>query len=100
MRAVTTAKRSDGRFTINAGIPTYGVNGMFRDPDGGGVHGLDERIRVRSLYEGHEFLYRLGEAVRGWKVNRSKGVEPDGRTVVCCALRLPPEAALRFYFRR
>jgi acetylornithine deacetylase/succinyl-diaminopimelate desuccinylase-like protein len=32
---------------------------MFRDPDGGGVHGLNERIRVRSLYEGHEFLYRL-----------------------------------------
>jgi acetylornithine deacetylase/succinyl-diaminopimelate desuccinylase-like protein len=36
-----------------------GVTGMFRDPDGGGVHGLNERIRVRSLYEGHEFLYRL-----------------------------------------
>ena len=50
---------TDGRFTINAGIPTYGVNGMFRDPDGSGVHGLNERIRVRSLYEGHEFLYRL-----------------------------------------
>src|SRR5437660_639973 len=53
------AGATDGRFTINAGIPTYGVNGMFRDPDGGGVHGLNERIRVRSLYEGHEFLYRL-----------------------------------------
>jgi len=50
---------TDGRFTINAGIPTYGVSGMFRDPEGGGVHGLNERIRVRSLYEGHEFLYRL-----------------------------------------
>ena len=53
------AAATDGRFTINAGIPTYGVNGMFRDPDGSGVHGLNERIRVRSLYEGHEFLYRL-----------------------------------------
>jgi acetylornithine deacetylase/succinyl-diaminopimelate desuccinylase-like protein len=53
------AGATDGRFTINAGIPTYGVNGMFRDPDGSGVHGLNERIRVRSLYEGHEFLYRL-----------------------------------------
>jgi acetylornithine deacetylase/succinyl-diaminopimelate desuccinylase-like protein len=29
---------------------------MFRDPDGGGVHGLNERIRVRSLYEGRDFL--------------------------------------------
>src|SRR5258708_38784041 len=47
---------TDGRFTINSGIPTYGGNGMFRDPDGSGVHGLNERIRVRSLYEGHRFL--------------------------------------------
>jgi acetylornithine deacetylase/succinyl-diaminopimelate desuccinylase-like protein len=53
------AGATDGRFTINAGIPTYGVSGMFRDPDGGGVHGLNERIRVRTLYEGHEFLYRV-----------------------------------------
>lgn len=53
------AGATDGRFTINAGIPTYGVSGMFRDPDGAGVHGLNERIRVRTLYEGHEFLYRL-----------------------------------------
>jgi acetylornithine deacetylase/succinyl-diaminopimelate desuccinylase-like protein len=50
---------TDGRFTNNAGIPTYGLNGMFRDPDGSGVHGLNERIRVRSLYEGHEYLYRV-----------------------------------------
>ena len=49
----------------NAGIPTYGVTGMFRDPDGGGVHGLNERIRVRSLYEGHEFLYRLVKLYAG-----------------------------------
>jgi acetylornithine deacetylase/succinyl-diaminopimelate desuccinylase-like protein len=53
------AGATDGRFTINAGIPTYGVSGMFRDPDGAGVHGLNERIRARTLYEGHEFLYRL-----------------------------------------
>jgi acetylornithine deacetylase/succinyl-diaminopimelate desuccinylase-like protein len=58
---------TDGRFTINAGIPTYGINGMFRDPDGGGVHGLNERIRARSLYEGHEFLYRLVKLYAGGK---------------------------------
>jgi acetylornithine deacetylase/succinyl-diaminopimelate desuccinylase-like protein len=57
------AGATDGRFLNNAGIPTYGVSGMFRDPDGGGVHGLNERIRVRSLYEGHEFLYRLVKAL-------------------------------------
>lgn len=50
---------TDGRFLTAAGIPTYGVSGMFVDPDGNGVHGLDERIRVRSLMEGRSFLYRL-----------------------------------------
>ena len=35
---------------------------MFGDPDGGGVHGLNERIRVRSLYEGRDFLFDLVKA--------------------------------------
>ena len=56
---------TDGRFTNNAGIATYGLSGMFRDPDGSGVHGLNERIRVRSLYEGHEFLYRVVKLYAG-----------------------------------
>jgi acetylornithine deacetylase/succinyl-diaminopimelate desuccinylase-like protein len=56
---VLLAGATDGRFLDNAGIPTYGVSGMFRDPDGSGVHGLNERIRVKSLYDGQEFLYRL-----------------------------------------
>jgi acetylornithine deacetylase/succinyl-diaminopimelate desuccinylase-like protein len=47
---------TDGRFLNAAGVPIYGLSGMFRDPDGGGVHGLNERIRVRSLYEGRDFL--------------------------------------------
>ncbi|QTC91378.1 M20/M25/M40 family metallo-hydrolase [Brevundimonas goettingensis] len=50
---------TDGRFTNAAGIPTYGVTGMFTDPDGNGVHGLNERLRVRSLYEGRDFLFAL-----------------------------------------
>ncbi len=49
--------------TLNAaGIPTYGVSGLFRDPDGNGVHGLNERIRVRSVMEGRAFLYGLVKA--------------------------------------
>jgi acetylornithine deacetylase/succinyl-diaminopimelate desuccinylase-like protein len=58
---------TDGRFLNNAGIWTYGVAGLFRDPDGSGTHGLNERIRVRSLYEGHEFLYRLVKQLGGGK---------------------------------
>ncbi|QDH74360.1 M20/M25/M40 family metallo-hydrolase [Brevundimonas sp. M20] len=56
---------TDGRFTNAAGVPTYGVTGLFADPDGGGVHGLNERIRVRSLYEGRDFLFTLVKAYAG-----------------------------------
>ncbi|SDA21192.1 M20/M25/M40 family metallo-hydrolase [Sphingomonas sp. NFR15] len=56
---------TDGRFTNAAGIPTYGVSGLFSDPDGQGVHGLNERIRVRSLMDGRVFLYRLVKAYTG-----------------------------------
>ena len=56
---------TDGRFLANIGIPTYGITGQFRDGDGGGVHGLNERIRVQSFYEGHQFLGRLVRALAG-----------------------------------
>ena len=56
---------TDGRFLNNAGIPTYGVTGLFRDPDGSGVHGLNERIRARSLYQGQEFLFRVVKVLGG-----------------------------------
>lgn len=50
---------TDGRFLNNAGIWTYGVSGMFHGPEGSGAHGLNEHIRVKSLYDGQEYLYRL-----------------------------------------
>ncbi len=50
---------TDGRFLNNAGIPTYGITGMFKDANGGFIHGLNERLPVSSLFEGQEFLYRL-----------------------------------------
>jgi acetylornithine deacetylase/succinyl-diaminopimelate desuccinylase-like protein len=54
-----SAGATDSRFLNSAGIPAYGISGMFNDPATAGVHGLNERLPVRSLYEGHEFLYRL-----------------------------------------
>ena len=56
---VLTAGATDGAFLSPVGIPTYGVTGMFGDPDGNGVHGLNERIRVTSLYNGRDFLYAI-----------------------------------------
>jgi acetylornithine deacetylase/succinyl-diaminopimelate desuccinylase-like protein len=47
---------TDGRFLMNAGIPTYGMSGMFATPDETNAHGLNEKRRVRSLYDGREFL--------------------------------------------
>jgi acetylornithine deacetylase/succinyl-diaminopimelate desuccinylase-like protein len=50
---------TDGQFLTTSGIPTYGVNGLFMDPDLGFIHGLNERVRVQSLYDGRDFLYEL-----------------------------------------
>jgi acetylornithine deacetylase/succinyl-diaminopimelate desuccinylase-like protein len=50
---------TDGRFLTPAGIPTYGVSGMFKDPAKVNAHGLNEKMPVASLYESQEFLDRL-----------------------------------------
>ena len=50
---------TDAQFLNPAGIPTYGITGIFVDADEGHIHGLNERIRVQSVYEGRTFLYRL-----------------------------------------
>jgi acetylornithine deacetylase/succinyl-diaminopimelate desuccinylase-like protein len=48
-----------GMFLRNAGIPTYGIMGLFMDRDDLRFHGLNERIGVKEFYEAQEFLYRL-----------------------------------------
>jgi len=50
---------TDSRFMRNAGIPMYGVSGLFTEPADLRTHGLDERIEIARLYDGREFLYRL-----------------------------------------
>lgn len=51
-----TVGATDGRFLNTAGIPTYGVSGMFSTPGEANAHGLNEKIRVSSLYQGRDFL--------------------------------------------
>ena len=48
---------TDGRFLNATGVPTYGLSGMFHDAEGSRAHGLNERIRVKSLMDGRHFLY-------------------------------------------
>ena len=50
---------TDGLFFRNAGIPVYGVSGVFGDIDDVRAHGRDERIAKQSFFEGLEFLNRL-----------------------------------------
>lgn len=50
---------TDGIFLEAVGIPTYGVPGLFYEADGGGIHGLNEKMRVKSLYDGRDYLFRL-----------------------------------------
>ncbi|WP_288935206.1 M20/M25/M40 family metallo-hydrolase [uncultured Sphingomonas sp.] len=56
---------TDGIFFEAIGIPVYGVPGMFIEKDGGGIHGLNERIGVKSLYEGRDYLYDLVKTYAG-----------------------------------
>lgn len=54
---------TDGLYLRNAGIPVYGVSGLFGDIDDNRAHGQNERILIRSYFEGQEFLYRLTKAL-------------------------------------
>lgn len=56
---ILQAGATDGQFLGAAGIPTYGVEGLFLENDLGNAHGLNERVRVESLYDGRDFLYEL-----------------------------------------
>jgi acetylornithine deacetylase/succinyl-diaminopimelate desuccinylase-like protein len=61
-----SAGATDGSFLRNAGIPTYGHSGLASDiNDGGRIHGKDERVLVKSFYEGEEYLYRLVKMLSG-----------------------------------
>ncbi|MBL0163265.1 MAG: M20/M25/M40 family metallo-hydrolase [Xanthomonadales bacterium] len=54
---------TDGLYMSAVGIPTYGVPGPWGDPDGNGVHGLNERLEVRSVYIGRDYLFDLVKAL-------------------------------------
>jgi acetylornithine deacetylase/succinyl-diaminopimelate desuccinylase-like protein len=54
-----SAGATDAAFMTPAGIPTYGLSGFFSDKEGSHAHGLNERMGVKSLMEGRNYLYRL-----------------------------------------
>jgi acetylornithine deacetylase/succinyl-diaminopimelate desuccinylase-like protein len=59
---ILQAGATDGEYTNAVGIPTYGVEPVFIGPDLGHIHGLNEYVGIKSIYEGREFLYHLVKA--------------------------------------
>jgi acetylornithine deacetylase/succinyl-diaminopimelate desuccinylase-like protein len=60
-----SAGYTDNRWLRNAGIQAYGVSGLFSDPGNNGVHGKNEQISAKALFDSKEFLYRLVKALAG-----------------------------------
>lgn len=54
---------TDGLYLRNAGIPVYGVSGLFGDINDIRAHGQNERILIESYFDGQEFLYQLTKSL-------------------------------------
>lgn len=54
---------TDGLYLRKAGIPVYGVSGLFSDISDVRAHGQNERINIEAYFEGQEFLFRLMKAL-------------------------------------
>src|SRR5262249_39310097 len=81
----------------NAGIPTYGHSGLAGDVDDVRIHGRDERVLVKSFFDGQEYLYRLvkmlsggGEYIQRYCLNDSHGWRDLLRTRLSLQLRNLP----------
>ena len=58
---------TDGKVYRTAGIPTFASSGLFSKPSEMYAHGLNERLPVRSFYEGLDHIYRLAVELGGVK---------------------------------
>jgi acetylornithine deacetylase/succinyl-diaminopimelate desuccinylase-like protein len=50
---------TDSLYLRNAGIPSYGVSGLFGELGDNRAHGRDERVGVAEFYDSLQFLYVL-----------------------------------------
>lgn len=56
---------TDGKYMRAVGIPTFGVSGLFSEPGETNAHGRDEKLRVKSFYDGLSFLDQLVRRLSG-----------------------------------
>jgi acetylornithine deacetylase/succinyl-diaminopimelate desuccinylase-like protein len=54
---------TDGLYVRNAGIPVYGVSGVFERIDDIRAHGRDERIGVKAYHDAAAYWYELVKAL-------------------------------------
>jgi acetylornithine deacetylase/succinyl-diaminopimelate desuccinylase-like protein len=54
---------SDGVYTSPARMPTFGISGLALDINDIRAHGKDERLPVKSFYDGVAFYYKFLKAV-------------------------------------
>lgn len=54
---------SDSIYTMAAGIPSYGINGVLIDHEDVRAHGKDERVLETSYYKGADFYYEFLKAL-------------------------------------
>jgi acetylornithine deacetylase/succinyl-diaminopimelate desuccinylase-like protein len=60
-----SAGGTDSAHLRNAGIPAYGHSGLADEVDDFRAHGKDERVPVKSFFDGLEYLYRLVKLLSG-----------------------------------
>jgi acetylornithine deacetylase/succinyl-diaminopimelate desuccinylase-like protein len=60
---------TDSHYFRAVGIPSYGISGIFSTPGETNAHGRDEKLRVKSYFDGLEFLDQLVRRLAG-------GVQP------------------------
>jgi acetylornithine deacetylase/succinyl-diaminopimelate desuccinylase-like protein len=56
---------TDGLYTRNGGIPTYGVGAVFEDMNDSRAHGRDERVGVKEYHQAAEYWYELVKRLAG-----------------------------------
>jgi acetylornithine deacetylase/succinyl-diaminopimelate desuccinylase-like protein len=76
---------TDGLFTRNAGIPTYGVSAIFDRVDDVRAHGRDERVGVKAYHDAAAFWYELVKTL-------ASPVDPTASASKCTPSSRPPSA--------
>ena len=60
---IMEAGASDSIYTMNAGIPSYGISGIAVERADDRAHGRDERLKMDAYYTGVEFYYQFLKAL-------------------------------------